>query len=461
MPTVGIVADDLTGGTTVGALLARRGVPTTVLFGRDDIERDAAGAGAGDAVVVSTDSRAMPPEVAFGRVRAATQALLATGATRLSKRIDTTCRGGIGPEVEGMLSALPDDHVAVVVPAMPQSRRIVVSGFSLIDSVLLARTDVAKDVRTPVTESHLPTLLRRQLTVPLGQVLIATVLAGAPAVAADLSRQRAEGARVFLVDATSLDDVETIAEAVVGLGWDVVCVDPGPFTEAMALRSGSVTAGEVVERSVRPDPEPRPGDDGTVVVVAGSATRVTHEQIARVRAAEGTATIGIDVVGLLSPAGPEAEEQRAVEAARRLAALDPAPRVVVVAFDSVVTGQVQDPAELRRSSGLTATQIATRLADRLGRISRLVADELGPGVAGFYLTGGDIMVRSVGALGARGVTLVDFVIPQVDQGALVGGPYDGLPVVCKGGLTGAPDTAVCAVNRIFDERIRTHVRTLA
>ena len=41
-----------------------------------------------------------------------------------------------------------EDAVAVVVPAMPQSRRILVGGYSVIDGVALINTPVAKDVHT-------------------------------------------------------------------------------------------------------------------------------------------------------------------------------------------------------------------------------------------------------------------------------------------------------------------------
>ncbi|UMY58695.1 four-carbon acid sugar kinase family protein [Klebsiella pneumoniae] len=38
-------------------------------------------------------------------------------------------RGGIGFEIDAMLEQLPQETVAVVVPAMPQSRRILVGGY--------------------------------------------------------------------------------------------------------------------------------------------------------------------------------------------------------------------------------------------------------------------------------------------------------------------------------------------
>ena len=78
------------------------------------------------------------------------------GVKYFQKRIDTTLRGGVGVEIDAMLDQLPEGTVAVVVPAMPQSRRILVGGYSVIDGMALINTPVAKDVRTPVKEDYIP-----------------------------------------------------------------------------------------------------------------------------------------------------------------------------------------------------------------------------------------------------------------------------------------------------------------
>ncbi len=145
----GIVADDLTGATTVGVLLARSGLKTAAFFDTESFARNEVDY---PAMVVSSDSRPLPKAEAQQRVSAAVQHK-SRGAHYFTKRIDTTLRGGIGYEIDAMLALLPQETVAVVVPAMPQSRRILVGGYSVIDSVALSCTDVARDVRTPVTES--------------------------------------------------------------------------------------------------------------------------------------------------------------------------------------------------------------------------------------------------------------------------------------------------------------------
>ena len=100
------------------------------------------------------------------------------GVEYFSKRIDTTLRGGVGVEIDAMLDQMKEGTVAVVVPAMPQSRRILVGGYSVIDGVALINTPVAQDVRTPVKENYIPRLLEGQTRRKVGLVTLDKVLAG-------------------------------------------------------------------------------------------------------------------------------------------------------------------------------------------------------------------------------------------------------------------------------------------
>ncbi|BEU88296.1 hypothetical protein TAMA11512_17600 [Selenomonas sp. TAMA-11512] len=155
---IGVIADDLTGATTVGVILARSKARTQVYFIANAALREEKDLGL-DAVVISTNSRPLPPPMAKGLVHDAMAALKKMGAVYFSKRTDTTMRGGVGYEIDQMLEDLGDDAVAIVVPAMPESRRILVGGYSVIDGVALVKTPAARDVRTPVRENYIPALL--------------------------------------------------------------------------------------------------------------------------------------------------------------------------------------------------------------------------------------------------------------------------------------------------------------
>ena len=246
MPLIGAVADDLTGATTTGVLLARSKARTAVFFNEEAAEK-AEGVDQLDAILISSNSRPLPANEAYDKVTSATLALKRMGVKYFSKRIDTTLRGGVGVEIDAMLDHVDEDAVAVVVPAMPQSRRILVGGYSVIDGVALINTPVAHDVRTPVTENYIPKLLSGQTRRKIGLVTLSHVLAGQEAIRDALKEQRQEGCEVIVVDAITLEDVEEIAKACIELKWNVVAVDPGPFTSKLAYYR------DLIQEEDRPD----------------------------------------------------------------------------------------------------------------------------------------------------------------------------------------------------------------
>ena len=177
MPLIGAVADDLTGATTTGVLLARSKARTAVYFNEEAAQR-AKGTDELDAILISSNSRPLPANEAYDKVKSATAALKHMGVKYFSKRIDTTLRGGVGVEIDAMLDEVGEHAVAVVVPAMPQSRRILVGGYSVIDGTALINTPVAQDVRTPVKENYIPRLLSGQTRRKVGLVALDKILAG-------------------------------------------------------------------------------------------------------------------------------------------------------------------------------------------------------------------------------------------------------------------------------------------
>ena len=202
MPLIGAVADDLTGATTTGVLLARSKARTAVFF-NEEAAQEARETASLDAILISSNSRPLPKEEAYDKVKSATNALKAMGVKYFSKRIDTTLRGGVGVEIDAMLDQLNEDTIAVVVPAMPQSRRILVGGYSVIDGVALINTPVAQDVRTPVKENYIPRLLAGQTRRKVGLVTLDQVLKGKEGIKED----------ILMLSSTAIeDDVRTLVK---------------------------------------------------------------------------------------------------------------------------------------------------------------------------------------------------------------------------------------------------------
>ena len=74
MPLIGAVADDLTGATTTGVLLARSKARTAVFF-NEKAALKAEGVSDLDAILISSNSRPLPPNAAQEYVKDASMAL--------------------------------------------------------------------------------------------------------------------------------------------------------------------------------------------------------------------------------------------------------------------------------------------------------------------------------------------------------------------------------------------------
>lgn len=444
MPLIGAVADDLTGATTTGVLLARSNARTAVFFNESAAEK-AENADSLDAIIVSSNSRPLPADEAYAKVESATLALQRMGVKYYSKRIDTTLRGGVGVEIDAMMDQLGDDVVAVVVPAMPQSRRILVGGYSVIDGVALINTPVAQDVRTPVRENYIPRLLAGQTKRKVGLVTLDKVLAGTEAVKQGLEEERSTGCQVIVADGITLEDVDTIAKACIELNWNVVAVDPGPFTSKLAYNRGLI-------KEESPNMPENPADENgkTVLIAAGSATPVTKKQMGVLCEDERHVRISVEPIPLIEGGDTALDEAfRAVHKAKELLESEEQPRVIL--FETALHGELLNLDEEDQKRGYAKGMSADRINAGLGTIISQLLDQVGrEKIAGLYTTGGDTMVNVCYQLGVECIEVMDYVIPQADIGRLVGN-YDGLPVVGKGGLTGNDHTACDIVDRLFKE----------
>lgn len=447
MPLIGSVADDLTGGTTTAVLLARSKARTAVFF-NENAAATADRADGLDAIVISSNSRPLPRYLAYKAVTNATRALKSMGVRYFQKRIDTTLRGDIGVEIDAMLDQMDDGVIAVVVPAMPQSRRILVGGYSVIDGVALVNTPVAQDVRTPVLENYIPRLLARQSSRPVGFIPLDVVLDGAQSISEGLRDQQNLGKKIIVVDAITLEDVEAIAQACVDLELDVLSVDPGPFTAKLAHRRGLIQEESPNIPSERPDEYRK-----TVLIAAGSATPVTKRQMEVLTQDPRHQRIAIDPLPMVDGGNASMDECfKAINKAVSLIQSDEQPRAIL--FETALHGELLDLDEEDAKRSYPSGESADRINAALGFIISEVMNQVGrDAVAGLYTTGGDTMVSVCQALGVECLEVLDYVIPQADVGRLVGN-YAGLPVVGKGGLTGTDQTACEIVSRLFKEAAR-------
>lgn len=424
-----VVADDLTGANATGVLFAKKGLKVATITNYrilpDFDFKD------WDGLVVNTSSRGLPPAEAHRRVEEAARTLKARGISYFGKRIDSTARGNLGAEIEGVLEALGPDYIAVVVPAYPASGRIVTGGYLLVNGVPVERTEVARDPKTPVDTSEVCSIIARQSVLAQGLIPLSTVAKGVEAIRAKLMEAVAFGRRIVVIDATSDEDIENIAQAVSTSGVKAIAVDPGPFSAALLMRlAGSLN-------KTKP---------GKVMVVSGSASSLTRLQLDYLGRQYGARFINVDVRELLDKGLALAEWEETVG---RLKSLSEEASV----FGLRVAEKEEMVLDLEREAkerGLTAEEVAGRITAGLARLAYQVLKEGIPNLKGVFVTGGDMTVAFCEACGARAIELKGEVLPLAAHGVLVGGELAGLPVVTKGGLVGGPDGALRCVAYLME-----------
>ena len=412
--TLAILADDLTGACDSAVPFARRGLATRVLLaarpvavGSDDPV---------DVVAVDADSRPLSRRLAVARTTLVARALRTSKTTRLFKKVDSTLRGHVGPELLACMRAW-ESPMALLCPAFPATGRWVQGGEIFVDR---------RGSLGPVaTLAGLPADRR---TRHLG---LDTLRAGTDAVQEALATLARAGARVVVADADTPGHLTTLVEAASRYADGVLLAGSGGLAAALAEwlvhatsiagpGPGGPTLGTRSDPFAESSPIAEPHGPPWLVV-AGSQTEVTHHQVVELARA-GAEVLELDVDDLL------ARPSVATSAGRRAAALldeDVTP---------VIRLTVPSSSEFAR---LTSTRLDERAARALARVCRVATERAIP--SGLFLTGGSTARACLLALGVSGLRLEREPLPGIAAGVALGGAWDGRPVITKSGGFGAPD----------------------
>jgi uncharacterized protein YgbK (DUF1537 family) len=402
-PTIAIVADDLTGSGDTAVQFVRAGWSTHLSIGGADEALSGPATAGVEVLAVTTNSRALPAADAARVIQQNVQQLRAAGVSRLYKKVDSTLRGAFKAEIDAAREAWGPDTVAVICPAFPATGRTVEHGILYVNGKPVTETSAATDPVTPVTESHIPTLL--------GCAHVAAQAGDTPETLAQHIRQ---AGHTVVVDAASDADLERLARAIGLLGEHALPVGAG----GLAVPLARVWAGA--------------DQTAPVVVVVTSQHSAARAQAAALQAS-GADTWTPSLAQLADDAAWQAWSQ------------------------PLLQSHAQSPAEagtvlLLAPEGQLDGLDSEKVADRLGSLAaQLITTSR---AAGVVATGGDGARSVLVALAARGIALVDEVMGGVPLGTLTGGTAAGLPVVTKAGGFGTEDVLVRAVRAIRDRRFK-------
>jgi len=265
---LGVIADDFTGATDIASFLVQNGLPTIQFNGVPE-SHDALSA---QAIVISLKSRSCPAQQAIDQSLAALQWLQQQGCDRFyfkyCSTFDSTEQGNIGPVTDALLAALGETQT-VISPSLPVNGRTVYQGYLFVADQLLSESGMRHHPVTPMTDSNLVRLMKRQAKGQAAVINAAQLDQGADAVRAQLDTLKAQGINYVVLDALHEQHLLTQGEAL---------KQTRLVTGGSGLAIGIARAWATQQQNSDAEHAGRPQGD-RAVVISGSCSQMTNRQV--------------------------------------------------------------------------------------------------------------------------------------------------------------------------------------
>lgn len=430
--TVGIIADDLTGANDTALQFELNGADTNILL-NNEIQKTQTNPS--QAWAISTESRNVSPQDAFEKVKNAAQLFVnEINPDFFYKKIDSTVRGNIAVEVLSLLQVLEWD-AAIVMPAFPQEGRITVGGYHLLKGVPIERTEMARDPHSPITESHLPTMLKTQLGGNLanlvGEIELKTILDGAGPILMVLNDLISQGKNIIVADSTSTTDLEQIVLAMQKSNYKILPV--GTAAAAKVLSNEWFPQDE--EEEVLPVKLPTLPK----FIVSGSATHITASQIEKLEQSENYEENCLIIELSMNTILSGVEDSLVDRIVSNLGSDN-----IVLVHTSHLLKNFDGFSEDTINADLTKSGLANVITDFLSDLTKRV---LAKKKAILVTLGGETSYKCCNAIGANQLKLVDEVLPAIALGRSVNSDQW---IVTKSGNLGGGNTLI-EILRYFEK----------
>lgn len=420
-----IVSDDLTGANDTALQFQINGADTNILLNKK-IE-NAQPHNSNKVWAISTESRNISLNSAYDKVKSTVEFIKKEiNPDYYYKKIDSTMRGNIAIEVLAMLEILGLD-CAIIMPAFPQQGRITVGGYHLLNGIPLEQTEMARDPHSPISESHLPTLLKNQikeLENLIGEIGLKTVLDGAREIYIKINNLIEDGKKIIIADSISQTDLEQIVLAIKKSNYKI-------------LPAGNAAAAKILANDWFPKQE-KPIENKEIslpklpkLIVSGSATQITANQIAYLASNEQykdkVFVIELNVNTILNNSLDELVDK--IEAYL-------SDGINVLVHTSYLFKNFDGFAEDIANANLTKATFASRITDFLAQLTKKIFTN---SKATLVTLGGETSYKCCDAIGANQLKLLDEVLPAI---ALSKNTTNNQLIVTKSGNLGDEETLV-------------------
>jgi uncharacterized protein YgbK (DUF1537 family) len=431
-PHLVILADDLSGAADCAVPFVRSGFPTEV-FLQPELIREAKA----PFISVDLNTRELTPGQAVQATSRAFTLIPSTASTVWYRKIDSTLRGNIGPDVLASLRRLRDKRIIFCAPAFPDTGRTTVNGKVFVNGLPLENSGVhhrsPKSLAELFAEVGLPTRL-----VPLD------VIRGGPANLLDHLKYNSR-VTVAILDAETNEDLSVIAQTGLQIRQELIFVGSAGLTHQIAALFGSESL-EASGYDLQSGEQPKRNSSDPLLQYSEREHHVpdTSKIAKRLRLPDKPILI---VIGSKSPVSraqcEQVTDKGEVDVLRaEISALEPGDGTIVGAViralanrrDLVITTELPKPiSEARSTSGAVLMRnLGSMLSPFLDQFSALI------------LTGGETGRGVLTQSGIGRLSMLDEVEPGVTLSESLSKPQ--IPIIMKAGAFGTPATLLNALN---------------
>lgn len=418
-----IIADDLTGANANCSLMKKIGLDAATLLDPNTKAPDRINVSA-----YTTDSRAMDPDSAYDIVKTYLKNILEDDTSLYSKRIDSTLRGNLGPEISAFFDVLGDDYMGICVPAYPNTNRQVAQGIMYVNGKLLINSDAGRDTKTPVDSSRVKDLIDKNLKYQSRSIFIDEIEKG-PDYLADLIEEEYQGPnRLLIFDGMNNDHIKTISQACIKSKVKFFAVDPGPFS--LQVADDFQEQKDILQK---------------VLFVVGSVTDTTFDQLNELLEEYDMGICKVDAKELAYDDTKDVQIKAATNKALQILEDKDFLLITTSPYD-----KIEDKLNLKEISADTGQHIddiSINISDSLAQIARntILNDH---SFAGVFMSGGDITVSFAKFMESSGIEIREEVIPLAAYGRMIGGLRPGLRIISKGGMVGDKDAMKICMEKL-------------
>lgn len=357
-----VVADDLTGATDTALQFAKMNREVVIITPGENSVNFGPEA---SLLVLNTETRGLTPSEAHKKVRAQLAVLGDWEPQLVFKKIDSTLRGNIGSEIDGLMTAYNLD-LAAIAPAYPENGRYTIGGYQLVHGSLLEDLELASSGETQEMGSFVPSVLAAQTRRRIGHVGVETIRHSD--VMGNTQAFLHLGGGLLVFDSATPRDMDKVVAGLAALNGRVLWVGSAGLAAALAR---SLQLDQPTKNGFGANQPLKP--QGQVLLVAGSQNPVTSGQVGKLIQSGKASLLAVPVRHLIDETSLQDYINRGLQLLK-------GGRNLALTID-----QTEEKNPPKRD-------VSDRIAQRLTAIAAAIA-QAWP-LAGVVATGGDIALHT-------------------------------------------------------------------